>query len=48
MMAAILTLCGAVMFSSCSKDDDNGNGSVNEMNVKEKIIGKWMPADKNG
>jgi uncharacterized protein YacL (UPF0231 family) len=48
MMAAILTLCGAVMFSSCSKDDDNGNGSVNEMNLKEKIIGKWMPADKNG
>jgi hypothetical protein len=48
MMAAILTLCGAVMLSSCSKDDDNGNGSVNELNVKEKIIGKWMPADKDG
>ncbi len=48
MMATILTLCGAVMFSSCSKDDDNGNGSVNELNVKEKIMGKWIMADMNG
>ena len=23
MMAAILTLCGSVMFTSCSKDDDD-------------------------
>ena len=48
MMAAILTLCGAVMLSSCSKDDDNGNGSGNELNVKEKIIGKWVVTDIDG
>ncbi len=48
MMAAILTLCGSVMLSSCSKDDDNGNGSGNELNVKEKIIGKWVVADIDG
>ena len=48
MMAAILTLCGSVMLSSCSKDDDNGNGSGNELNVKEKIIGKWVVTDIDG
>jgi hypothetical protein len=45
MMTTILTLCGATMLTSCSNDD---NESGSEMNVKEKIIGKWILADVNG
>ena len=45
MMAVILTLCGSVMFTSCSNDDNPVNP---ELNVAEKIIGKWIVTDKNG
>ena len=53
VMAAILTLCGSIMFTACSKDDDKTNTTSEEEptpveNVAEKIIGKWMMADKDG
>ena len=45
MMAAILTLCGSVMLSSCSNDD---NHATPDLNLCEKIIGKWVPVDADG
>lgn len=45
MMTAILTLCGSVMFTSCSNDDNPVNP---ELNVAEKIIGKWITAEWDG
>ena len=45
MIAAILTLCGAAMLTSCSSDDDS---TTNDLNVADKIIGKWMKVDKDG
>ena len=40
MVLAATLICGACVFTSCKKEDD--------LNVKEKIIGKWMLADVNG
>ena len=40
MMAAIV-VCGALVFTSCSSDDNDSNID----NLSEKIIGKWMPAE---
>ena len=45
MMAAIL-ICGATVLTSCSKNDDNP--AQPDLNVGEKIIGKWMSAEING
>jgi hypothetical protein len=45
MMAAIL-ICVATVFSSCSSNDDNP--TTPDLNVAEKIIGKWMKSDQNG
>ena len=39
MFAAIL-VCGASVFTSCSSNDDNPTQP--DLNVAEKIIGKWM------
>ena len=44
MLAAIL-ICGSTVFTSCSKDDNPVNPADN---LAEKIIGKWITADKNG
>ena len=45
MLAAIL-ICGASVFTSCTNDD---NPVVErDLNVAEKIIGKWIVTDKNG
>lgn len=44
MLAAIL-ICGSTVFTSCSKDDDKDPVIDN---LAEKIIGKWMFAEKNG
>ena len=46
MIAAILTLCGASVFTSCSSNDDNPSQS--DLNLSEKIIGKWMVAELDG
>jgi hypothetical protein len=44
MLAAIL-ICGASVFTSCSKED---NPVEPGLNVAEKIIGKWIVTDKGG
>ena len=44
VMAAIL-ICGATVFTSCSKDD---NSVTPDLNVSEKIMGKWMKSEQNG
>jgi hypothetical protein len=46
MLAAIL-ICGASVFTSCTADNpDNPVKPID--NLSEKIIGKWMTADRNG
>ena len=48
MLAAIL-ICGASVFTSCSSNDDNPVNPVEpDLNVAEKIIGKWMLAEMDG
>lgn len=44
VMAAIL-ICGATVFTSCSKDD---NPVTPDLNVSEKIMGKWIKSEQNG
>jgi len=44
-LAAAL-ICGASVFTSCSDNDDNP--ATPDLNLSEKIIGKWMPADIDG
>ena len=43
-MAAIL-ICGATVFTSCTNDD---NPTTPDLNLSEKIIGKWVPVDADG
>ena len=45
MMAAIL-ICGASVFTSCTDNDDNPTQP--DLNVGEKIIGKWMVDELDG
>ena len=40
MVLAATLICGASVFTSCKKDDD--------LNVKEKIMGRWMTASVDG
>jgi len=42
MVLAATVICGACLFTSCKKDEDNS------LNLEEKIIGKWMTAELNG
>ena len=42
MVLAATLICGASVFTSCKKDDDNN------LKLEEKIIGKWMTADRDG
>jgi len=42
MVLAATVVCGACLFTSCKKDEDNS------LNLEEKIIGKWIATDKNG
>ena len=42
VLAATL-ICGACLFTSCKKDKKN-----TDLNLKEKIIGKWMFYERNG
>jgi hypothetical protein len=43
-MLAALVVCGAMVFTSCSSDDNDSNID----NLSEKIIGKWMVTDLDG
>ena len=44
MIAAIL-ICGATTFTSCTNED---NPATPDLNVAEKIIGKWIIAERDG
>jgi len=44
VMAAAL-ICSLTVFASCSNED---NPATPDLNVAEKIIGKWIMTDKNG
>ena len=45
MLAAIL-ICGASVFTSCTSNDDNP--AQPDLNLSEKIIGKWMVEELDG
>ena len=45
VLAAIL-ICGASVFTACSSNDDNA--ATPDLNLSEKIIGKWILAETNG
>ena len=44
VFAAIL-ICGTTVFTSCTNED---NPATPDLNVAEKILGKWIMTDKNG
>ena len=46
MLAAILSISGTSVMTSCS--DSNSDNPANDNTLSEKIIGKWMVADLNG
>ena len=47
MLAAIL-ICGASVFTSCTASDNPASPAEPDLNVAEKIIGKWMLAERDG
>ena len=48
MLAAIL-ICGISVFTACSSNDDNSSPVPQpDLNLAEKIVGKWMVAELNG
>ena len=47
MLAAIL-ICGTSVFMACSSNDDSTPGPQPDLNLAEKIVGKWMVAELNG
>ena len=46
MLAAIL-ICGTSVFMACSSNEDNPAPQP-DINLAEKIVGKWMVAELNG
>jgi hypothetical protein len=46
LMVAAILICGACVFTACSSNDDNP--TTPDLNLPEKIIGKWMPAELDG
>ena len=42
---AVALICSSMVFTSCSKDDNPVNPADN---LAEKIIGKWISAERNG
>ena len=47
MLAAIIT-CGASVFTSCTVSDNPVSPAEPDLNVAEKIIGKWMVTERDG
>ena len=43
MVLAATVICGACLFTSCKKDEDN-----NDLKLEEKIIGKWITEESAG
>lgn len=46
MVLAATVLCGACLFTSCKKTEDNGGG--NNLNLNELIVGKWITEGLDG
>lgn len=47
-LAAIL-ICGISVFTACSSNDENSSPIPQpDLNLAEKIVGKWMVAELNG
>ena len=47
VLAAIL-ICGASVFTSCTASDNPAQPAEPDLNVAEKIIGKWITAESDG
>ena len=47
VLAAIIT-CGASVFTSCTVSDNPAQPAEPDLNVAEKIIGKWITAESDG
>ena len=47
VLAAIIT-CGASVFTSCTASDNPAQPAEPDLNVAEKIIGKWITAESDG
>ena len=47
VIAAAL-ICGASVFTSCTASDNPAQPAEPDLNVAEKIIGKWMVAERDG
>ena len=45
LMLAALVVCGLSLFTSCTKED---NPATPDLNLAEKIIGKWMDYEADG
>ena len=45
MVLAATVICGACLFTSCKKDEEETPANLN---VAEKIIGKWIIAERDG
>jgi len=48
MMLAAIIICGASVFTSCTVSDNPAQPAEPDLNVAEKIIGKWMVAEIEG
>lgn len=46
ILAAILTLCGASVFTSCSDDDNNSNNLSNNSDIEKQKLEEWEPCNK--
>jgi hypothetical protein len=47
-MLAAIVICGASVFTSCSQSDNPFAPDEPDLNVAEKIIGRWIFAEKDG
>ena len=48
LMLAAIMICGASVFTSCTASDNPVVPVEPDLNVAEKIIGKWMVAERDG
>ena len=48
-MLATILICGISVFTACSSNDGNSSPVPQpDLNLAEKIVGKWMVAELNG
>ena len=48
-MLATILICGISVFTACSSNDENSSPVPQpDLNLAEKIVGKWMVAELNG